>query len=84
VLTAHLAADAEDVADAGDHQRVDIEIAVGQHRGLLDAVVHLDGARVAPLRPVDDDAQRALPYATFKVLRTEIDALHPRDLPGVR
>ena len=60
VLAAHLAADAEVLAAAGDHQHVDVRIALGQHRRLLEAVIHLDGQRVAALRPVDDDAHDAV------------------------
>jgi hypothetical protein len=56
-LGSHLAADAEVVPRPGEHQDVDVGIALGEHRRLLDAVVHLDGTGVAPLGTVEDDAQ---------------------------
>jgi hypothetical protein len=47
VLAAHLAADAEILAGAGDDDQVDVGIALGDDAGFLDAVVRLDGQRVA-------------------------------------
>src|SRR5262249_2278210 len=76
VPAAHLAADAEVLAGTGEHQHVDLRIALGQDRGLLDPVVHLDGARVAPLGAIQDDAQHACVLAATEVSGAEIDRRH--------
>ena len=55
---------------AGDHEDVDVGIALGEHRRLLEAVVHLDGERVAALGPVDDDAQHAVAAGGAQVARS--------------
>src|SRR5262249_37346429 len=73
VTAAHLAADAEVIPGPRQHQDVDLGIALGQHRGLLDPVVHLDGAGVATLGAVEDDAQHAGVLAATEVTGPEVD-----------
>src|SRR5262249_33640735 len=87
VLAPHLAANTEVVAGAGQRQDVAVRIAPGQHRRLLDAVVHLDGAGVAPLGTVEHDAQDAVGLRAPQVPRAEVDGLlftrrHARVLPA--
>src|SRR5262249_49157974 len=75
VLPPHLAAHAEVVAGAGEYDDVDVGIALGEHGRLLDAVIHLDGAGVAPLGPVDHDAQDPTGLRAAEVAGVEIDGL---------
>src|SRR5262249_53352290 len=77
VTAAHLAADAEVVARSGENEHVDVGIALGEHGRLLDAVVHLDGARVAALGPIEHDAEHAVRFRRAKTRRAEIDRRHP-------
>jgi len=77
VLAAHLAADAEGVARARHDEHVDLGVALRDHRGLLQTVVHLDGAGVLPLGPIDDDAEHAPLLRRTQARRTEIDRRHP-------
>src|SRR5262249_3493701 len=76
VSAAHLAADAEVIPGARQHQDVDLRIALGQDRGLLDPVVHLDGAGVAPLGAIEDHAQHAGVLAAAEVAGSEVDRHH--------
>src|SRR5207253_2018748 len=48
-------------------------VAFGEHGGLLEAVVHLDGEGVATRGTVDDDAQHALGRGGPQVTRPEVD-----------
>ena len=64
---AHLSADAEVVAGGGDEEHVDRRVALGEHGGLLEAVVHLDGERVAALGTVDEHTQHAVGPAGIQV-----------------
>src|SRR5262249_11383688 len=73
VSATHLAADAEVLAGPGEHQHVDLRIALGQDRRLLDPVVHLDGAGVASLGTVDDHAQHAAVFAATQMAGPEVD-----------
>jgi hypothetical protein len=72
VLVTHLPADAEVVAAAGDDQDVDVGIALGDDARLLDAVVHLDGERVAAIGAVDTDGEHAVLLLRAQILGVEV------------
>ena len=71
-LPGEVAADTEPVAGAGEAHRVELGLAVGPHRGALDAPVHVLGERVALLDAVDAQVEDAIVDARDEVAAAEL------------